>query len=354
MTERKPSRVPTNDQDEAVASYQGRMTPLARMMAKWANRAVDAMRRDARDVMERTGYDPEQSMIWANRPADAVSINRITELAGMVPQSICRSTMREVMSRISSGRLTHRKALEMMFRLEAYTFVDSLRTDVAGILVGVAEEGMYRGQFMLQKSVGVGWAFDEIGGREVTTFVGHRFTRSSAWRFLRPVQERAKTELDLTIVSQESPAKLDARLGSIKDVTTWRAKRESRTTITEVSNDAHMIEYKKAGAKMYRFMATFDERTCPVCGQLDGKRFPVDEAKPGVNYPPMHPNCRCTTVAALSKEVEALLKPRSILDRATGQYHEVPRDFTFEDWYRTFGPGRTDGIEYVPKYRDRD
>lgn len=345
-------RVPTNDAEDAVLSYQGRMAPLAKVMAKWSNHAVDAMKRDLLALMERTGYEPEQSMAWANRPSDTGTINRLQELAGMAPDSIRKRTVKGVLSKIVSGRLTNREAVREMLKLEAYALVQSFRADVAGILVGVAEEGMYRGQYMIQKSSGVGWSIDRIADRQVRTFVGHRFTEQSAWRFLRPLAEQVYKGFDETVVCKEPVSRLEARIGDVKRTAPWRSKREARTTITEVSNDAHREAYKKAGAKKYQFMATFDERTCPVCGSLDGKRFLVDDAKPGVNYPPMHPNCRCTTVAALSQEVLAKMKPRRVYDRSTGQYHEVPQDFSYDDWYRTFGPGRTDGVEYVPKYRD--
>ena len=43
-------------------------------------------------------------------------------------------------------------------------------------------------------------------------------------------------------------------------------------------------------------MASLNERTCEICGELDGKVFFVKDAKPGANYPPLHPNCRCTTI----------------------------------------------------------
>lgn len=55
-------------------------------------------------------------------------------------------------------------------------------------------------------------------------------------------------------------------------------------------------EYQKAADKLKKSMATMDARTCEVCGALDGKHFPIKDATPGVNFPPMHPNDRCTTV----------------------------------------------------------
>ena len=61
------------------------------------------------------------------------------------------------------------------------------------------------------------------------------------------------------------------------------------------TNDLDM--YIKGGYKEYEFMATLDEWTCPICSALDGKHFPISAARIGVNYPPLHEGCRCTTIA---------------------------------------------------------
>ena len=55
--------------------------------------------------------------------------------------------------------------------------------------------------------------------------------------------------------------------------------------------------YLKAGYSEYEFMATSDDRTCPSCSALDGKHFLINDAIVGLNYPPMHEGCRCTTIA---------------------------------------------------------
>ena len=54
--------------------------------------------------------------------------------------------------------------------------------------------------------------------------------------------------------------------------------------------------YKDEGLEEYEYLATLETRTCDICRSLDGKRFKVSEAKSGVNYPLIHPYCRCTTV----------------------------------------------------------
>jgi SPP1 gp7 family putative phage head morphogenesis protein len=42
----------------------------------------------------------------------------------------------------------------------------------------------------------------------------------------------------------------------------------------------------------YKYCAILDNRTSEICKQLDGSTFKLTQAQVGVNFPPMHPNCR--------------------------------------------------------------
>ncbi|MBQ8764902.1 MAG: hypothetical protein IJZ12_03155 [Clostridia bacterium] len=50
-------------------------------------------------------------------------------------------------------------------------------------------------------------------------------------------------------------------------------------------------DYQDKGYAHYRLKVNGD--TCEKCAALDGKVFPVSEAKSGVNFAPIHPNCDC-------------------------------------------------------------
>lgn len=83
------------------------------------------------------------------------------------------------------------------------------------------------------------------------------------------------------------------------DVSFSEADRVARTELTYIQNQATMDSYKKAGIEEYEYMAEVDERTSEECEELDGQRFPITAAIVGVNYPPLHANCRCTTIAVI-------------------------------------------------------
>lgn len=84
------------------------------------------------------------------------------------------------------------------------------------------------------------------------------------------------------------------------DVSFSEADRLARTEMTYLQNQATVESYKKAGITQYQYLATDDSRTSKICHSIDGERYEINEAVVGVNYPPMHANCRCTTIPVLN------------------------------------------------------
>jgi SPP1 gp7 family putative phage head morphogenesis protein len=72
-------------------------------------------------------------------------------------------------------------------------------------------------------------------------------------------------------------------------ITRGRAKMIARTETIIAYNQASINQYKKVGITQWRWIAAYDERTCPVCSAKDGKIFDIGDIQPGE----IHPNCRC-------------------------------------------------------------
>lgn len=74
----------------------------------------------------------------------------------------------------------------------------------------------------------------------------------------------------------------------------------TRTEIMRASNLGALAVYEQNQdvLKGWEWVATRDERTCPICGGMDGKVFSFDS---GQLQPPSgsHPGCRCTIVPVL-------------------------------------------------------
>lgn len=60
----------------------------------------------------------------------------------------------------------------------------------------------------------------------------------------------------------------------------------------------YIVQYcmKELDIKEYEYCAVLDDRTSKICRELNGQRFKISQAQTGVNFPPMHPNCRSFVV----------------------------------------------------------
>lgn len=79
----------------------------------------------------------------------------------------------------------------------------------------------------------------------------------------------------------------------------YNTERLVRTELNYAFNQTTKLSYEEAEIEEYEFLAEIDSRTSEICKKLNGEKFKLKDARAGVNYPPMHPHCRSTTVAVL-------------------------------------------------------
>lgn len=74
----------------------------------------------------------------------------------------------------------------------------------------------------------------------------------------------------------------------------YRMETIARTEILRAHNQGRLKFHAQVGVQRLEWMTMADERTCPVCGALDGKQFDTDK------FPnqPAHPLCRCSSLVA--------------------------------------------------------
>lgn len=66
----------------------------------------------------------------------------------------------------------------------------------------------------------------------------------------------------------------------------------------KISAEYEIKEYKEAEIYYYEILAAKDEGVCDICSKINRKKLPVSKAKIGLNFPPLHKGCRCTTIAS--------------------------------------------------------
>ena len=94
--------------------------------------------------------------------------------------------------------------------------------------------------------------------------------------------------------------------------------------------------YEETGVGEYQFDASLDLKTCPICRAMDGKSFRLPERETGVNYPPLHPRCRCTTVPVTEFDMDG---PRAARNPVTGKRELVEQGLTYAEWHKKYVDG---------------
>lgn len=107
------------------------------------------------------------------------------------------------------------------------------------------------------------------------------------------MRDDGASDLEIAKATREA---LNYRAEMIARTETMRASNLGQRALWDVADEAGLID----ATATREFVATPDERECPVCAGLDGKTFGLDEPIHtdfgDVTEPPVHPNCRCVMV----------------------------------------------------------
>lgn len=329
--------IPTNDAERNVLTYRTYEEPLSKAFRRYADMTAKGMLTKIENVLNAAGYDMTNGAMVMNRPADPSAIRELEEIIARAPAKERRRMLAKLYGQVGTGTFTVRKAIRDITEFGRYQHTLDLYNVGKTVLGAVAIEGIMRGEFMVQKSVGISWKMDVPGTKMVDSFLKGRWAYNDAVSYMMPMTKIVRDEVSKGLLMGESPQRIADRWKNVEQIDSVRAVRNARTTVTAVANQAHMESYKRHGVKRYEFVATFDERTCSVCGALDGKTYPLDSKTVGTNYPPIHPNCRCTTVAALSQELKDELYDDFEVHLKDGSVHRMNANTTYDEWARRQG-----------------
>ena len=131
------------------------------------------------------------------------------------------------------------------------------------------------------------------------------------------------------------------------DASRNRGRTLARTEVNHICNQADLDAYKVVGIEKYDYLATLDMKTSDICRSLDGTTHDVKHAEVGVNFPPMHPNCRSTTVPRFEdQDVE-----ERVARDEDGKTIRVSRKMTQEEYINTHVP--EEDRERLLKFRNK-
>ena len=198
------------------------------------------------------------------------------------------------------GQISYLELRQVEIERKLLDLYDKNQQNLYEYLHSEYEDGYYRQVYNTQQHVGFGYDFVKPSGEAVDRAILNRYDRrnfsKTLYQHCEHFAKDLRENLVVGLIRGESLERMAARIQNRMGVAYSAAKRLVRTETAYIYEQATKDAYEECGVEWYEFLATLDGRTSEICRELDGKHFKVRDAMPGKNYPPMHPNCRSTTV----------------------------------------------------------
>lgn len=196
------------------------------------------------------------------------------------------------------------------------------------------KNGYYKAIYDTQIGTGYDFNFSEIDNNMIKSLMSERWQGSNysqrIWKNTDVLASQVSDIVGGALLSGQGIEKTARQIRERFGVAKYYASRLARTEMNYFNNQADAMAYEEMGIDKYVYVALLDSRTSEICQDLDNKVFNYKDMEIGVNYPPMHPNCRSTTRGYLGEEAEKLLK-RKAKNPITGKY-EMIENISYRDW----------------------
>lgn len=234
------------------------------------------------------------------------------------------------------GRISYLELRKLEIDKKLAGLYDKQQTSIYDFLRGEFDDGYYRGVFDVQQRIGFGKDFVHPNERAIEKAILGRHDKRNYSKTLyahcKNFSDDLRQNLTVGLIRGEDLDRMASRIHKRMGVASSAARRLVRTETAYIFEEATKEAYTASGIEWYEYLATLDSRTSEACQELDGKHFKVKDAVSGKNYPPMHPNCRSTTVCWFPDEEKKKAATTRDAKDGNGKYYEVPADMTYKQW----------------------
>lgn len=162
-----------------------------------------------------------------------------------------------------------------------------------------------RGANTAAEAMGFGRSFYSMDSDAVRRFVDTVWTGSASysqriWDNTETLASYVAQDMSKALARGDSYQRIAKALEKrFVDVPQSSLMRLVYTEGTYVSRMAQVEELKREGFDSYTIEVVHDGKTCEQCHGVEGKTFRFEDMQVGVNFPPLHPYCRCQIAPAV-------------------------------------------------------
>lgn len=206
------------------------------------------------------------------------------------------ATLLELNTLAAKSRISRKEQMLASVYKTMITLSGDTETKLTDLLGDIYKTNYYRGCYDVQSILGVGFNVSKVDETMLFRILKHPWSgknySQALWENTDKLATLAKRELTLGFMTGASVQKMAKEINDVMGKGRYAAERLARTESSYFANQGRQESYRELGVKEYTFLGG----GCEDCLALNGQDFLVDEAESGVNLPPIHPNCKCTTV----------------------------------------------------------
>lgn len=251
---------------------------------------------------------------------------------GMWMKELENASAKTHITRLESLKLQLQQSLEVMFENQ----LDSIDTTIKTVY----QCGYLHTAYEIQKGVGIGWNLASPNEKLISQIVqkpwaadGRDFS-DRIWTNKQRLVNELNTTLTQNIIAGVDPKKTIDTIARKLNVSKENAGRLVMTEQAAFFCMAQKNCFNDLNVEYFEVVETLDFHTCALCGEMDGKHFPISEFIVGVTAPPFHPNCRGCTCPYFDDDFDSVGERAA--RGADGKTYYVPANMTYKDWKKSF------------------
>lgn len=330
---------------EQIHNEQFRKTDeyIATELKREYDRAMASIKRDMEVFYQRFALNNQIDLAEARKLLNSdqlkefkMSLEEFTEFAKNNPDGRWTQILNNVYYKVRVSRLQ-----ALLIQIEAAIQALNMKQNeqMADLLIDIYNDSYYRTIYEIQKGIGIGISFAKA--ENVKKIVQMPWLEENysqrIWKDNARLVQTLQTQITQAIIRGDSINDTAKIIADRMGVGYRAAQRLVRTEASHVQNEASFEAYKASGVvRKYEFLATLDSRTSQICRGMDNKVFTLAEKEVGANFPPLHSNCRSTTVPYFDDEID----PGERIARGKdGKTYMVPGDMSYSQWYEKYVDG---------------
>ena len=212
-------------------------------------------------------------------------------------------TMLELNTLSAKSRISRKEQMLSSIYKSMITLSGDTETKLTDLLGDMFKTNYYRGCYDVQSVIGIGFNVSKVDEGMLKRILEHPWSgknySEALWENTDKLAALAKREITLGFMSGSSVQKMAKEIDDVMEKGRYAVERLVRTESSYFSNQGELQSYQEMGIAEYEFLGG----GCDICQALNGQCYLITEAEPGLNLPPIHPNCKCTIRAKAQRDM---------------------------------------------------